>query len=293
MQTQTEKGNIFEEAPAHARRKKVATGIASVNGINIHYKIQGEGDPLIMISGFGSTQSDWRFQTSAFKVRYRVITFDNRGVGKSDKPAGPYSTKMMAADTIGLMDHLGIQKAHVLGASMGGMIAQELAINYPERVNKLVLACTFAVRDKASESTPKSSQGKELYTKSRPSEPRIRKYFDALSGLAFNRRSYRIFITLMMKVMSRLTSPSATVGFSGQLDAVLTHNTIDRLKLIQAPTLVITGTQDRLINPTSSDVITNPIPKARLVKLEGGSHAFFIEMRSQFNKEVLNFLENY
>jgi len=93
--------------------------IANINGINMNYKVQGQGKPLIMIMGAGSNQSGWRFQTGLFKKYFRTITFDNRGVGKSDKPAGPYTMRMMADDTIGLMDHLKIERAHVLGGSMG------------------------------------------------------------------------------------------------------------------------------------------------------------------------------
>src|SRR4030042_6341962 len=118
--------------------------IATANGIQINYKVEGQGDPLVMIMGLGSPRGGWSSQAPFFKKYFQVVIFDNRGVGKSEKPEGPYSTRMMADDAIKLMDHLGIKKARVLGASMGGMIAQELAINYPERVSKLVLACTFA-----------------------------------------------------------------------------------------------------------------------------------------------------
>jgi pimeloyl-ACP methyl ester carboxylesterase len=88
---------------------------ANVNGINISYRVEGQGDPLVMIMGLGSAQNNWRFQIGSFKKYYRTITFDNRGIGKSDKPTGPYTIKMMADDIIGLMDHLGIEKAHILG----------------------------------------------------------------------------------------------------------------------------------------------------------------------------------
>src|SRR5512137_1250660 len=103
-----------------------------VNGVTLDYEVEGQGDPLIMIIGLGSDQSNWRLQKGQFNKLFRVITFDNRGAGKSDKPPGPYSIKMMADDTIGLMDYLRIDKAHILGVSMGGMIAQEIAINYPD-----------------------------------------------------------------------------------------------------------------------------------------------------------------
>jgi pimeloyl-ACP methyl ester carboxylesterase len=104
--------------------------------------------------GLGGSKSGWRFQIPTFKKHYRVITFDNRGAGNSDKPKGPYSITQMADDTVTLMDHLGIAKAHIIGVSLGGMIAQEVAINHPERVSKLVLGCTYACIDEANGRTP-------------------------------------------------------------------------------------------------------------------------------------------
>ena len=263
-----------------------------VNGINIDYRVDGQGDPLIMIMGFGSAKNNWRFQIGSFKKYYRTITFDNRGVGKSDKPTGPYTIRMMADDTIGLMDHLGINKAHILGVSMGGMIAQELAINYPERVDKLILAATFARRDRTSGYSSEASKAQEIYDESPHDEVRIRRLAAVKVDLTLNKRLYRILGIPQMRIMIRLAPLSALNGLAGQIDAILAHDTVDRLKLIRAPTLVITGTADRLVKPVSSEVIANLVPKAKLVKVEGGSHGFNAEMRSEFNKEVLKFLRN-
>ncbi len=128
-------------------QRKLTLPTAHVNGINIDYSDVGNGRTLILVNGLGGTKRLWRRQTRLFKKYFRTITFDNRGVGKSDRPVGPYTIKMMADDTVGLMDYLRIERAHILGESMGGMIAQELAINHPERVDKLVLACTYARSD--------------------------------------------------------------------------------------------------------------------------------------------------
>ena len=125
--------------------------MARVNGININYKVEGQGEPLVMLMGLSAALGAWSSQVPLLKKYYRVIRLDNRGAGKSDKPAGPYTTKMMADDTVGLMDHLGIEKANFMGVSMGGMIAQEIAINYPQRVNKLILASTYACNDNGPE----------------------------------------------------------------------------------------------------------------------------------------------
>jgi pimeloyl-ACP methyl ester carboxylesterase len=259
--------------------------LTKLNGININYEVEGQGEPLVMIMGFAINRSGWMPQIPFFKKYYRVITFDNRGVGKSDKPQGPYSTKMMADDTVRLMDLLGIEKAHIMGASMGGMIAQELAINYPQRVTKLVLACTYARQDKTSGDTPELAKLSQL-------TPTPEKMASAMIGLAFNKPLYRFTFGLIARIQTKFMGVSGRVGIAGQSEACRKHDTLERLPLITAPTLVIVGTKDRIINPISSEVIAGKIPNARLVKVEGGSHTFSIEMKNVFNREVLNFLRS-
>ncbi len=257
--------------------------LAKLNDIKINYKVEGQGEPLVMIMGFTAKRSNWMLQIPFFKKFYRVITFDNRGVGKSDKPPGPYSTKMMADDTIGLMDLLGIEKAYIIGASMGGMIAQELAINYPQRVMKLVLACTYACQNETSGDTPEQAKLLHLTPEQRAS---------AMIGLAFNKPLYRFIFSLLAWIQIKFMGASGRLGIAGQSEACRKHDTLERLPLITVPTLVIVGTKDRIITPVSSEVIASKIPDAKLVKVEGGSHAFFFEMKNEFNREVLNFLKN-
>lgn len=263
---------------------------ARVNGINISYKVEGAGEPLVLIMGFTGTRRGWIFQKPAFRKHFQLIMFDNRGVGGSDKPSGPYTMGAMADDTIGLMDHLGIGKAHILGVSMGGMIAQEVAINHPERVRKLVLGCTFAGMDETGGHSSEYMKALGLGENSSADELRslgIGKVLSAVLSVAFNKRLYRMFAGPLSPVYARLM---ATEGVAAQFEAILGHDTADRLHMIQAPTLVITGAGDRLIRPASSEVIANRIPNARLVGVEGGSHAFNVEMRGRFNREVLDFL---
>lgn len=260
---------------------------AKINGITIDYMVEGQGEPLIMIIGLGSDQSNWRLQTALFKKYYRTITFDNRGVGKSEKPNGPYTIKMLSDDTIGLMDHLGIEKAHILGVSMGGMIAQELAINHPERVEKLVLGCTFARRDETSGFSPEINKALETYEGSLRDMVNLRRLASVFIDLSFNKGSYRVTLLPLMKTVVRLSTIN---GFAEQLGAILTHDAADRLGKIKAPTLVMAGTDDRVVKPVSSEVIANLVPKAKLVKIKGGSHGFSGEMSNEFNREVLAFL---
>jgi pimeloyl-ACP methyl ester carboxylesterase len=257
--------------------------LAKLNGININYKVDGQDEPLVMIMGFTSNRSSWILQIPLFKKFYRVITFDNRGVGKSDKPQGPYSTRMMADDTVRLMDHLGIERAHIIGVSMGGMIAQELAINYPHRVMQLVLGCTYTCQNETSGDAPEQAKLSQLTPE---------KMASSMVGLAFNKPLYRFIFGILAKVQTKFIGASGRVGIAGQSEACRKHDTLGRLQLIRAPTLVIVGTEDRIITPFSSDVIAGKIPNARLVKVEGGSHTFFIEMKNVFNQEVLDFLKS-
>jgi pimeloyl-ACP methyl ester carboxylesterase len=255
--------------------------IATLNGIKINYQTEGQGEPMVMIMGFNSPASTWSSQVSFFKKYYKVITFDNRGVGKSEKPEGPYSTKMMATDTIALMDHLGIKNARIVGASMGGMIAQELAINYPERVLRLVLACTFSCKDETSGDTAEQAELAKLPPKKMPA---------AMAKLACNKPFFRFIVSTSAMIQTIFIGAAARVGIEGQIAACTNHNTLNRLASIKSPTLVIVGTKDKIINPVSSEVITQAIPGAKLVKVEGGSHMFFMEYKTEFNQKVLDFL---
>jgi len=256
--------------------------LARLNGINISYKVEGQGEPLVMIMGFTASRLGWMPQVRFFRKHYRVITFDNRGVGRSDKPPGPYSTRMMAEDTVKLMDLLGIEKAHIMGLSMGGMIAQELAIGYPQRVMHLILAATYARQDGTSGDSPELAEFLHMSPGKKAS---------TMVGLAFNRPFYRFVFGQLARAQTRFKGPSGGAGIAGQTEACMKHDTLERLSSITAPTLVIVGTGDRLIKPVSSEVIADKIPNAELVKVEGGSHCFSFEMRNVFNREVLNFLK--
>ena len=256
--------------------------IAKIGEININYSVQGTGEPIVMIMGFGSSMEGWYFQIPFFSKHFRVVALDNRGVGGSDKPKGPFTTRIMADDVIHLMDHLEIEKAHIIGASMGGMIAQEISINYPERVNKLVLACTYAKR---GETFRDISDGGKL--RGSPSDR-----MTSIIGLAFNKPLYRFVFGFLARLTSIFRRTSDAVGIEGQSMAVMRHDALERLGSINSETLVIVGTKDRLIDPAASEVITGIVPNAKLVKIEGGSHTIMVENKDEFNEEVLKFLTN-
>lgn len=262
---------------------------ALVNGIKINYIDKGQGEPLVLISGAGSALGDWKAQIKEFQRLFRTIAFDNRGVGSSDKPPGPYSVKMMADDAIGLMNHLGIEKANIMGVSMGGMIAQEIAINYPERVDKVILGWTFAGRDKVSGFCDEFDKAVEEYLASARGRADQRQFANYLVGSIFNKQINRLFLPPLMRTMFMFYLPRGVVH---QFEALFSFNAVDRLWLIKAPTLVVTGTMDRVIKPVSSEVIANLVPNSRLFKLPGGGHMIHQEMASVFNREVLSFLGN-
>jgi len=267
---------------------------ASINGVNICYQVSGHGEPLVLIQGLGSPGSGWFFQQRAFGKSYRVIVLDNRGAGRSSKPGEQYTVKTMADDVIGLMDHLGIDKAHIIGASMGGMIAQEIAINYPQRVKKLVLACTTAGIDDAemrmlAQRSIGLGDGASEADMGSLDARMMGKMMGTVTASSFNRKIYRTFFVPVAKLYFRYGGIAA--GVLGQLRSVASHSTLGRLNQIKAPTLVIAGTGDKLMPPQSSDILAKNIPGAKLVKLEGGSHSFFIEMHGRFNREVFEFLK--
>jgi pimeloyl-ACP methyl ester carboxylesterase len=260
---------------------------ATVNGISLNYKVHGDGEPLVMVMGFGGPRLGWFHQIRAFRKYYRVVTFDNRGIGGTDKPKESFTLETMMEDTLGLMEHLGIDRAHVLGYSLGGMIAQELAIRHPERVSKLILASTVSTtRQLSPELREKLGLGEEFSDEeARQVDPM--KAMGFLISMSFNKWWYRTFLPAMVPVMSLLRWSK---GLKGQKDAVVGLDTADRLPRIQAPTMVMVGTKDKVTPPEASEEMASGIPGAKLVKVAGGAHGYALEMRKEFNKEVLDFL---
>jgi pimeloyl-ACP methyl ester carboxylesterase len=271
------------------------TGIGS---IELYYEEHGSGDPLLLVMGLAADAQAWMFQLPAFAQRYRTIVFDNRGVGRSSKPSGPYTIHEMADDAAGLLTRLGIQRAHVVGVSMGGMIAQELALRHPERVRGLVLACTYPEPDADIERQQKLSINQFGGSVSSTGEMQIdltaldpMSFFQHLLPRVFNQS----FIDAELPKLMQLFGGALQWGFSmeailGQVAAVMGHRATDRLHGIGAPTLVITGDADLLIPPANSDILARHIPGAKLMKIPGGSHGFNFETPDVFNRAVLDFL---
>ena len=272
--------------------------IARVGAIDLYYDEQGSGDPLLLVMGLAADSAAWMFQLPDFARHYRTIVFDNRGVGRSAKPPGPYTIHEMADDTAGLLDVLGIARAHVVGVSMGGMIAQELALRHPDRVRGLVLACTYPEPDAEVERQREFSVAQFGGTVAADGEMRIdltaldpMLFFQHLLPRVFN----QAFIDQELPKLMQLFSGALQYGFSmeallGQVAAVMGHRATERLHQIKARTLVITGDADLLIPPANSRVLAENIPNAKLVTIPGGSHGFNFETPELFNQAVLDFL---
>ena len=273
---------------------------ATVNGIELFYEVHGSGDPLLLIMGLAADSAAWAFQVPEFSQHYRTITFDNRGVGRSAKPTGAYTIHQMADDAVGLLDVLDVRRAHVVGVSMGGMIAQELVLRHPERVRGLVLACTYPEPDADIENMRKFSLTQFGGTVTASGEMRIDlttvnplMLLQHMLPMVFNPE----FLQKELPKLLQVFGGALQYGFSleailGQVAAVMSHKATDRLHQIAVPTLVITGDADRLISPANSDLLAHHIPNAKLVKVPGGSHGFNFETPELFNQAVLDFLGN-
>jgi len=240
-----------------------------VNGIGLNYVEAGSGDPLLLIMGFGGDHLAWAFQTPVFAQRYRVIAFDNRGAGQSDVPDVPYTTRMMAEDAIGLLDALRIERAHVLGVSMGGMIAQEVALNHPERVRSLQLHCTLARPDGYMHALLES--WRMVRTKVSPEE-----WMRIVALWLFSPRTYAErpeFVEAVIQTGIATPNPFTITGFLRQGDAVRTHDTLDRLGKLRQPALVSVAEDDILVPARFSRALAAAVPRAELRLIDGAGHA--------------------
>ncbi|MEL6922515.1 MAG: alpha/beta hydrolase, partial [Bacteroidota bacterium] len=206
------------------------------NGINIHYETQGNGDPLVLIMGITAPGSVWERHADYWSQHYQCIIFDNRGVGHTDKPAGPYSSAMMADDTAGLMEALGIEKAHVAGVSMGSIIAQSLAIRHPEKVKAMVLMCPWARCDRKA--TAIFQHMMTIKARLRPEE-----FLHYIQLLIFHKSTwdddaeYQGFLEGQQGAAID-AYPQPLHGLEGQAHACIDHNVVEQLKSVDIPALV-------------------------------------------------------
>ena len=260
----------------------------NVRGMNLYYEVHGSGYPLILIRGLGSNADHWYCQLPAFSPHFSVVVFDNRGIARSDVLDEAFTISTMADDTVLLMDVLGIAKAHILGISMGGMIAQEIALKYGHMVNGLILACTHCGGLHAVQ--PASYILKDLseflFTRTQEAAPK------AIKALFSDRTIQQNSEVIQSYGEVSTRFPPTSHILEHQIDAIQKHDTWENLTRIQNPTLVIVGSEDALIPPENSRILSERIPHARLQVIEKVGHQLFIEEPDACNRAVLDFLKS-
>ncbi|QUI23641.1 alpha/beta hydrolase [Vallitalea pronyensis] len=262
-------------------------GRIKANGIHMYYEIHGSGEPLVLIEGLGYATWMWYKQIERLSQHYKVIVFDNRGVGKTDMPDEEYTIELFAADMAELLDALGIKKAHILGVSMGGYVAQEFALSYPEYVDKLIL-CSTTFGGPNCIPIPEATlsmmfKGGGDYK----SEDDIKKVI----SIALDEKNLSKHEDVLVKIMEeKMAHPQPKFAYNRQLMASAGFNTEERLCKVKAETLILAGRGDRVVPWENSQLIQNKIPHSRCEVLEGAGHVFFMEQPALTNKLIVDFL---
>jgi len=255
-----------------------------VGGIDMYYEVHGEGEPLVIINGAGANLEVSYRRIPLYSSEFRLILFDNRGAGRSDKPDMAYTTELMAADLAGLLDAIGIDSAHIQGMSMGGMIAQQLVLRYPERVRSLVLAVTYCGGPHGivpplgelnfRRSTPEEST--EALLRACVTQEYIDKNPDAFQQL----------------VAFTVAHPFPQDSLAKHASAVTTHDAYDRLPEIRVPTLVLAGDSDRIIPPENARILVSRIPNSELVIFQNAGH-MLVEAGAEPDRVALDFFKRH
>jgi len=252
-------------------------------GARIYWDEQGQGEPVLLIMGLAYPSQMWYRTRPLLASRYRTLAPDNRGIGQSDVPLGPCPISVMAADAAAVLDAAGVDSAHVFGISMGGMIAQEFALQTPARVRSLILGCTAAGGPTAVRAEPEAIQmlmKREKMSPEQAAEAAVLFIYDPATPRD------RIDEDLAIR---RPWFPSPA-GYAAQLQGILGWEAYSRLGQIVAPTLVIHGESDRLIPPGNGNLIAQKIPGAKLVMIPRASHLFLTDQPEAAHRAIMEFL---
>src|SRR5574341_859884 len=280
-----------------AELKPIKKGKVRANDVNLYYEIYGQGNPLVLIAGTGISCAPWRpFQVPEFSKHYQVVIYDHRGLGRSDKPDVPYTTRIFARDCAGLMDTLAIPRAHIMGHSMGGRVAQWVALDYPEKVRSLVLSGSGS--GKYSEEIEDYPRGVPIETCVELIEKGYEKYqHDHWGpGFMFTDEFVREHPEVVKQFQDLVVEEVPPLKcYLRHVIARQCHETTALIGRIQAPTLVIVGSKDTREGGTgnhvaSSQALAARIRGAELVVVEGGKHGYLREMPGKGHPPILDFL---
>ena len=272
-------------APSGVGENSVPFATAT-DGARIHYSTWGDkqAEPVTLVHGLGADKWGWVLQRMPFGAHYRCVALDNRGSGRSDKPEGDYDIVQMADDIIAVLDDAGVQSTHLVGASMGGVLAMVATIRHPERVRSLVLACTAGRlelwRRELFEQWIDIAENKGM-----------RRYVTQNLNWLIGPSSWRRLWPLA-NFIGPIAVRAPAHGLVGQLRGMIDADEVllDQLRDIGQPTLVVVGSEDILTPPHDSELLAERIPHARLVIIPKAAHGFMIEHAREFNREVLAFL---
>jgi 3-oxoadipate enol-lactonase len=258
--------------------------------VALYYEVQGEGLPLLLVAGLGGGTWSWYGQVPYFSARYRTITFDNRGAGRSDMPQGPYRMQQFAGDALCLLDCLGIERTFVLGLSMGGMIAQELALLAPHLIRALVLGCTHGG---GPSRVPPAPAVLETLVNNAGLSPKevIEKNLPLFLSDACRQAKPDLVAAYATAQLAAPEQPE--YAFHAQLAAIGTFDAGERLGLIKAPTLIVAGSEDILVPPENAQALARKLPDAEVLIIPGAGHALHAECPDRLNALADDFFSRH
>ena len=263
--------------------------VAELGEHRVYYEEHGSGDPVLLINGLGADHTAWGLQIAYLKDFCRVIVFDNPGVGRTVGPPGPYTTALFADVAVSLLRHLGVERAHVVGASMGGMIGQQVAVRHPDVVRSLVLHCPWWRADLYTQALIRSWQA---YARAAGMLELFRQIWLWVFTPRFYEEQPETFADLERQI-AEAAHAQTVEAFCDQAEACLSHEPLEAIREIEAPTLITVGDTDILTPPAHARAIHERIAGSTLHVWPEMGHAPFWEIPDQFNRLNLDFLETH
>ena len=261
----------------------------TIKDLKIHWESYGEKEPLLLISGVSGGTWTWEENIEAWSPHFRVIVFDNIGAGQSSKPNRPYTIEEMADHAARVLDAAGVKQAGVLGLSMGGMIAQELALRHPSRVHRLVLGCTHCGGSNRIPPHPNVIQ-RFADNKDLSPEEIIDKNLELLVTPQFLRSGSAALLRYKERQLKAPFQPD--YALKRQLDAIAGFDVCERIGSIQVPTLILTAELDMLVPPENGRLLSSHIPNAVEKSFANAGHLIYLECAQAFNETIMNFFRN-